>query len=106
MTAYAAGHLVGGSIWAVTTPDGEQILYANRWNHRRERHLNGCVLESAFSRPAVLITDATGALSAPVNTAQRDRDLLDAVLATLRADGLLLYQSYLMYDVLIVWMEV
>ena len=41
--------------------DGEEdIVYAVDYNHKRERHLNGCVLET-ISRPALLITDAFNA---------------------------------------------
>lgn len=54
----------------------------------QEAHLNGAVLESAFSRPAVLITDAGNALHVPPdNRAARDRDFIDAIMATLRANG-------------------
>ncbi len=30
LTALAAGRLLGGAIWRVTTPDGEDIVYAVR----------------------------------------------------------------------------
>jgi hypothetical protein len=54
----------------------------------QEVHLNGAVLDSAFSRPAVLITGAAGALSGPPESrAARDQALLDAALGALRANG-------------------
>lgn len=30
LTALAAGRLLGGALWRVTTPDGEDIVYAVR----------------------------------------------------------------------------
>ena len=59
MAPYAAGHLIGGAVWRISM-DGEDIVYAVDYNHRKERHLNGAALGSAFSRPAVLITGAWG----------------------------------------------
>ena len=48
---------MGGSAWRITL-DEEDIVYAVDYNHKKEQHLNGTVLESAFSRPAVMITGA------------------------------------------------
>lgn len=36
ITPYAAGHLLGGTIWKITK-DTEEILYAVDFNHRKER---------------------------------------------------------------------
>ncbi|XP_010255376.1 PREDICTED: cleavage and polyadenylation specificity factor subunit 2 [Nelumbo nucifera] len=82
---HVAGHLLGGTVWKITK-DGEDVIYAVDFNHRKERHLNGTVLES-FARPAVLITDAYNALNNQPSRRQRDQELLDAILKTLRADG-------------------
>ncbi|KAK9147507.1 hypothetical protein Scep_006264 [Stephania cephalantha] len=82
---HVAGHLLGGTVWKITK-DGEDVIYAVDFNHRKERHLNGTVLES-FTRPAVLITDAYNALNNQPSTRQRDQEFLDSVLKTLRADG-------------------
>ncbi|KAK4480742.1 hypothetical protein RD792_013824 [Penstemon davidsonii] len=83
---HSAGHMLGGTIWKVTK-DGEDVIYAVDFNHRKERLLNGTVLES-FVRPAVLITDAYNALlSNQPPRRQRDQEFLDAILRTLRADG-------------------
>ncbi|XP_057475433.1 cleavage and polyadenylation specificity factor subunit 2 [Actinidia eriantha] len=82
---HVAGHLLGGTVWKITK-DGEDVIYAVDFNHRKERHLNGTVLES-FVRPAVLITDAYNALNNQPSRRQRDQEFLDAILKTLRADG-------------------
>ncbi|KAL3524286.1 hypothetical protein ACH5RR_017120 [Cinchona calisaya] len=82
---HVAGHLLGGTVWKITK-DGEDVIYAVDFNHRKERHLNGTVLES-FVRPAVLITDAYNALNNQPSRRQRDQEFMDAILKTLRADG-------------------
>ncbi|KAK8946198.1 Cleavage and polyadenylation specificity factor subunit 2 [Platanthera guangdongensis] len=82
---HVAGHLLGGTVWKITK-DGEEVVYAVDINHRKERHLNGTVLES-FVRPAVLITDAYNALNNQLYKRQRDQEFLDAILKVLRANG-------------------
>ncbi|XP_024982381.1 cleavage and polyadenylation specificity factor subunit 2 isoform X1 [Cynara cardunculus var. scolymus] len=82
---HVAGHLLGGTVWKITK-DGEDVIYAVDFNHRKERHLNGTVLES-FVRPAVLITDAYNALSNQPSRRQRDQEFVDAILNTLRGNG-------------------
>lgn len=82
---HVAGHLLGGTVWKITK-DGEDVLYAVDFNHRKERHLNGTVLES-FVRPAVLITDAFNALNNQLYKRQRDQEFLEAILKVLRANG-------------------
>lgn len=82
---HVAGHLLGGTVWKITK-DGEDVIYAVDFNHRKERHLNGTVLES-FVRPAVLITDAYNALSNQPSRRQRDQEFIDAILNTLRGNG-------------------
>jgi hypothetical protein len=57
IVAYAAGHLIGGSIWLISY-HGEQVLYAVDHNKGEERHLNGTALEKLAVRPALMITDA------------------------------------------------
>ncbi|KAL9259985.1 Cleavage and polyadenylation specificity factor subunit 2-like protein [Drosera capensis] len=71
---HVAGHLLGGTLWKITK-DGEDVIYAVDFNHRKERHLNGTVLES-FVRPAVLITDAFNALNNQPYRRQRDQEFL------------------------------
>lgn len=87
VTAFAAGHLVGGTIWQIMTSADEQIVYAVNWNHRKDRHLKRADLDGKFSRPALLITDACNAQAPPLDTSRRDTDFLAAVTNTLRADG-------------------
>ncbi|KAG0454158.1 hypothetical protein HPP92_025462 [Vanilla planifolia] len=67
------------SVWKITK-DGEDVVYAVDFNHRKERHLNGTVLES-FVRPAVLITDAYNALNNQLYKRQQ------ALLKVLRGNG-------------------
>ncbi len=52
----------------------------------RCRHLDGTVLES-FSRPTVLITDAYNALVELPARRQRDAQLLESIMATLKGGG-------------------
>ncbi|GAB2227713.1 hypothetical protein Droror1_Dr00009540 [Drosera rotundifolia] len=82
---HVAGHLLGGTLWKITK-DGEDVIYAVDFNHRKERHLNGTVLES-FVRPAVLITDAFNALNNQPYRRQRDQEFSDAITRTLMMNG-------------------
>jgi len=83
VTPYAAGHLLGGTLWKISK-DTEDVLYAVDFNHKKERHLNGTVLEQ-FNRPSLLITDAyTAARTGP---SAKERDLADSVMKVLRNDG-------------------
>ena len=54
VTAFPAGHLIGGTVWKITK-DTEEIVYAVDYNHRRERHLVGTPLDTIL-RPTLLIT--------------------------------------------------
>ena len=67
LTAYNAGHSLGGTVWKLRSPSVGTIVMALDWNHHRERHLDGTSLLSvgaaaplahAVGRPDVLITDA------------------------------------------------
>ncbi|CAI0458990.1 unnamed protein product [Linum tenue] len=82
---HVAGHLLGGTVWKITK-DGEDVIYAVDFNHRKERHLNGIVAES-FVRPAVLITEAYNALSNQPPRQKRDREFLDGIVRTLEGGG-------------------
>jgi len=35
---HVAGHMLGGSIWRITK-DGEDVIYAVDYNHRKERYI-------------------------------------------------------------------
>ncbi|KAF8424193.1 beta-lactamase-like protein [Tirmania nivea] len=45
ITAYAAGHTLGGTIWKIQHSQ-ESIVYAVSWNHTRENHLSGAAFLS------------------------------------------------------------
>lgn len=56
ITPFAAGGMIGGSIWRISK-DNEDILYAVDYNNKKERHLDGTVLEN-LTRPTLMITGA------------------------------------------------
>lgn len=85
ITPYAAGHIIGGTIWKIKK-ETEEILYAVDYNHKKERHLNPTVLET-LNRPTLLITDAFSALSAETNMRNRDTEFFESLMNTLRRDG-------------------
>ncbi|XP_014663785.1 PREDICTED: cleavage and polyadenylation specificity factor subunit 2-like [Priapulus caudatus] len=82
----AAGHMIGGTIWKITKDGEEDIVYAVDYNHKKERHLNGCGLES-IDRPSLLITDAFNATYQQSRRRLRDEQLLTNILQTMRNDG-------------------
>jgi len=86
ITPLPAGHMIGGTIWKIMKDGEEDIVYAVDYNHKRERHLNGCVLES-ISRPALLITDAFNATYQQTRRRIRDEQLMTNILTTLRNNG-------------------
>jgi len=86
ITPLPAGHMIGGTIWKIMKDGEEDIVYAVDYNHKKERHLNGCVLES-ISRPALLITDAFNASYQQTRRRVRDEQLMTNILTTLRNNG-------------------
>ncbi|RWS18002.1 cleavage and polyadenylation specificity factor subunit 2-like protein [Dinothrombium tinctorium] len=86
ITPLPAGHMIGGTIWRIVKDGEEDIVYAVDFNHKRERHLNGCVLEN-ITRPSLLISDAYNALYAQARRKQRDEQLMTNILTTLRNGG-------------------
>jgi len=56
------------------------------YNHKKERHLNGCDIEK-LSRPSLLITDAFNATYTQQRRRQRDEQLMNNILTTLRGSG-------------------
>lgn len=96
VTPYAAGHIIGGTIWKIKK-ETEEIVYAVDYNHKKERygdtiviakysiwlslfrHLNPTVLET-LNRPTLLITDAFSALSAETNMRNRDTEFFGRVI--------------------------
>ncbi|TQD82980.1 hypothetical protein C1H46_031490 [Malus baccata] len=85
ISPHVSGHLLGGTVWKITK-DGEDVIYAVDFNHRKEKHLNG-INQSAFVRPAVLITDAYNALNNQPYRRQKDKEFTDTIKKTLRSDG-------------------
>lgn len=103
LTAYAAGHSLGGTLWKLRSPTAGTILLALDWNHMRERHLDGTALIAAPSAgPAAASASTAGALDAVrradvmladverglvVSARRKDRDaaLLDLVHTTIRS---------------------
>lgn len=86
ITPLAAGHMVGGTIWKIVKDNEEDIVYAVDYNHKKERHLNGCVLDT-ITRPSLLITDAFNALNHQSRMRERDQKFLSTIIETLRGGG-------------------
>lgn len=86
ITPYATGHMVGGAMWRIVKEGEEDIIYAVDYNHKKERHLDGAVLES-LGRPHLLITDSYNAMNTQARRKERDQALLTNILNTLRRGG-------------------
>lgn len=86
ITPLAAGHMIGGTIWKIVKIGEEDIVYATDFNHKKERHLNGCELEK-MQRPSLLITDAYNANYVQARRRARDEKLMTNILQTLRNNG-------------------
>ncbi|XP_066244891.1 probable cleavage and polyadenylation specificity factor subunit 2 [Euwallacea similis] len=86
VTPLPAGHMIGGTIWKIMKTGEEDIIYANSFNHKKERHLNGCELEK-LQRPSLFITDAFNASYQQARRRARDEKLMTNILQTLRSNG-------------------
>ncbi|CAH2012768.1 unnamed protein product [Acanthoscelides obtectus] len=86
VTPLPGGHMIGGTIWKIMKLGEEDIIYANDFNHKKERHLNGCELEK-LQRPSLLITDAFNANYQQARRRARDEKLMTNILQTLRNNG-------------------
>lgn len=86
ITPLPAGHMIGGTIWKIIKVGEEDIVYATDFNHKKERHLNGCELEK-LQRPSLLITDAYNAKYQQARRRARDEKLMTNILQTLRNNG-------------------
>ncbi|KAJ8925407.1 hypothetical protein NQ315_009239 [Exocentrus adspersus] len=86
ITPLPAGHMIGGTIWKIMKVGEEDVIYANDFNHKKERHLNGCELEK-LQRPSLLITDAFNATYQQARRRARDEKLMTNILQTLRNNG-------------------
>ncbi|KAJ3117390.1 cleavage and polyadenylation specificity factor subunit 2 [Phlyctochytrium bullatum] len=72
ISAYNAGHSLGGSIWKIRK-DTDEVVYAVDFNHMKERHLSkGTILSDVMSRPSILITDCLNANVVQMRRRQRD----------------------------------
>lgn len=70
--------MIGGSIWKIVKVGEEDIVYAVDYNHKKERHLNGCELEK-ISRPSLLITDTFNASYVQARRRIRDEKLMSNI---------------------------
>ncbi|XP_046685659.1 probable cleavage and polyadenylation specificity factor subunit 2 [Homalodisca vitripennis] len=86
ITPLPAGHMIGGTMWKIMKVGEEDIIYAVDFNHKKERHLNGCELER-LQRPSLLITDAFNATYQQARRRARDEKLMTNILQTLRNNG-------------------
>ncbi|XP_018799414.1 PREDICTED: probable cleavage and polyadenylation specificity factor subunit 2 [Bactrocera latifrons] len=86
VTPLPAGHMIGGTIWKILKVGEEDIVYATDFNHKKERHLNGCELER-LQRPSLLITDAFNAQYQQARRRARDEKLMTNILQTVRNNG-------------------
>lgn len=80
------GHMIGGTIWKILKIGEEDIVYATDFNHKKERHLNGCELEK-LQRPSLLITDCLNARYQQARRRARDEKLMTNILQTMRNNG-------------------
>lgn len=86
VTPLPAGHMIGGTIWKISKAGEEDIIYAIDYNHKKERHLNGCEVER-MGRPSLLITDSLNATYQQARRRVRDEKLMTNILQTLRGGG-------------------
>lgn len=86
ITPLEAGHMIGGTIWKIVKDNEEDIIYAVDYNHKKERHLNGCVLDT-ITRPSLLITDAHNALNHQERMKDRNQEFYDVISGTLKSGG-------------------
>ncbi len=82
ITALPAGHMIGGTIWKIVKVGEEDIIYAIDFNHKKERHLNGCELEK-ISKPSLLITDTFNASYVQARRRIRDEKLMSELITRL-----------------------
>lgn len=86
ITPLPAGHMIGGTMWKIVKVGEEDIIYAVDFNHKKERHLNGCEMDG-MQRPSLLITDAFNATYQQARRRTRDEKLMTNILQTLRGGG-------------------
>lgn len=93
VTPYAAGHMVGGTIWKISK-ETDNIIYSIDYNIRREKHLNESVFGIMEIRPSLLITDCiTIGQQFIVKRKQRENQLYNKCMSTLKNGGNVLIPS-------------
>ncbi|CCG81055.1 Cleavage factor two Cft2/polyadenylation factor CPSF-73 [Taphrina deformans PYCC 5710] len=92
ITAYNAGHTLGGALWKITR-GSDHIVYAVDWNQARDQHLNGTALfsggqvQETLARPSLLITDSKNATSMVPPRSKRNAAIFDSISSTLQGGG-------------------
>ena len=77
ITPYPSGSTLGGAMWGITK-ETDRIVYANRFNHRKELHLPKCALsDPKLMKPTLLIVDAYNAGVVVKPRAEADTKLFD-----------------------------
>ncbi|XP_052756428.1 probable cleavage and polyadenylation specificity factor subunit 2 [Galleria mellonella] len=89
ITPLPAGHSLGGTVWRIAAPGEEDIVYAPDFNHKKERHLNGCEIEKLM-RPSLLLLGAMNTDYVQQRRRLRDEKLMTTILTTLRGGGCVL----------------
>ncbi|KAI9168228.1 hypothetical protein H9P43_007600 [Blastocladiella emersonii ATCC 22665] len=91
ITAFSAGHSVGGTIWKIKNAS-EEVVYAMDINHRRDTHLSptelfqgGNSVLPALARPSLLIAGCRTPPGTSIKT--RDDALVHSALDTLKTGG-------------------
>lgn len=86
ITAFNAGHSIGGTIWKIVD-DLSTVIFAVDWNHSRDSHLNGAFLEPSgqineqLVKPNVLVTSSyvSGGKSLKANRARLLEDVTTVI---------------------------
>lgn len=77
LTAFNAGHSLGGSLWRIS--DGvDSVVLGMEWNHARDAHLSGAFLESKtgqvvpdLQKPTLLVTSTDVGSGIPLTKARQ-----------------------------------
>lgn len=94
VTAYAAGHSIGGAIWTISNGT-ETVLYAMDFNQMNEKHLGrsglmegstGTVTQRLM-RPSLLITDSYNALKKLPTRVKRAECFLNSIGSVVKRGG-------------------
>src|SRR5690606_7006062 len=96
ITAYSAGHSLGGTIWKIQQSQ-ESILYAVDWSLSRDNCLRGAGflsgedgrVQEALLRPTALVCSTRNAMISNISGGRKKRDeiLLDTIRTVAREQG-------------------